>query len=262
VFHFALPENSQVSLQIIGDNCDVKRVEDFASYLLGNPSDIQEILENLHRNVLDKDGAVYVALTEKTPSDELFILGSSGLDQDSLVGLSWLRTTTQFPTIDCLNLKSEVYLPTKESWLEKYPQSALFREKLGIEEIICQPIIWNEGSQFCLSLAFGPQVSGRTRDLDTYRTLARLLQTYLEKTRERKVVTLEPPKSSMKRKIDALPARHQETVNLVINGLNNQEIAQKLGISVNTVKSDLKKIFKELGVSYRSQIYAEMIEEG
>jgi DNA-binding NarL/FixJ family response regulator len=65
----------------------------------------------------------------------------------------------------------------------------------------------------------------------------------------------------MKRKIEALPARHQETVNLVIQGLNNQEIAHKLGISVNTVKSDLKKIFKELGVSYRSQIYAEMIDE-
>ena len=77
----------------------MKRIEDFANYLLGNPSDIQEILENLHTKVLREDGAVYVALTEKTPQDELFILGSSGLDQDSLVGLSWLRTTTQFPTI-------------------------------------------------------------------------------------------------------------------------------------------------------------------
>ena len=48
---------------------------------------------------------------------------------------------------------------------------------------------------------------------------------------------------------------------LWFKGLNNQEIADQLGISINTVKSDLKKIFKELGVSYRSQIYAEMLDE-
>ena len=240
----------------------VKRVEDFAAYLLGSPSDLQEILHNLHKNVLAEDNAVYVALTEKSATGELFILGSSGLDQESLVGLSWLRTTTQFPTIDCLNSGSDVYLPSKEAWLEKYPQSALFREKLGIEEILCQPIHWSQESSYCLSLAFGTAKPGSSRDLELLRTLGRLFETYLENAREKKVATLEPPTSSMKRKIEALNVRHQETVHLVIKGLNNQEIADAQGISVNTVKSDLKKIFKDLGVSYRSQIYAEMIEEG
>ena len=240
----------------------MKRVEDFAAHLLGAPSDLQEILHNLHTNVLAEDNAVYVALTEKTANGELFILGSSGLDQESLVGLSWLRTTTQFPTIDCLNSGSDVYLPSKEAWLEKYPQSALFREKLGIEEILCQPIHWSQESSYCLSLAFGAATPGKSRDLELLRTLGRLFETYLDNAREKKVVTLEPPTSSMKRKIEALNERHQETVHLVIKGLNNQEIADAQGISVNTVKSDLKKIFKDLGVSYRSQIYAEMIEEG
>ena len=239
----------------------MKRIEDFAAYLLGAPSDLQEILQNLHKNVLAEENAVYVALTEKTETGDLFILGSSGLDQESLVGLSWLRTTTQFPTIDCLNSGSDVYLPSKEAWLEKYPQSALFREKLGIEEILCQPIHWNQGSSYCLSLAFGVAAPGKSRDLELLRTLGRLFETYLDKTRGNKVVTLEPPATSMKRKIEALNDRHRETVNLVIKGLNNQEIADAQGISVNTVKSDLKKIFKDLGVSYRSQIYAEMIDE-
>ena len=240
----------------------VKRVEDFAAYLLGSPSDLQEILHNLHKNVLAEDNAVYVALTEKSATGELFILGSSGLDQESLVGLSWLRTTTQFPTIDCLNSGSDVYLPSKEAWLEKYPQSALFREKLGIEEILCQPIHWSQDSSYCLSLAFGTATSGKSRDLELLKTLGRLFETYLDNAREKKVVTLEPPTASMKRKIEALNVRHQETVHLVIKGLNNQQIADAQGISVNTVKSDLKKIFKDLGVSYRSQIYAEMIDEG
>ena len=244
------------------DTRRVKRVEDFAAYLLGSPSDLQEILHNLRKNVLAEDNAVYVALTEKTATGDLFILGSSGLDQESLVGLSWLRTTTQFPTIDCLNSGSDVYLPSKEAWLEKYPQSALFREKLGIEEILCQPIHWSQESSYCLSLAFGAATPGKSRDLELLRTLGRLFETYLDNAREKKVVTLEPPTSSMKRKIEALNERHQETVHLVIKGLNNQEIADAQGISVNTVKSDLKKIFKDLGVSYRSQIYAEMIDEG
>ena len=244
------------------DTWRVKRVEDFAAYLLGSPSDLQEILHNLHKNVLAEDNAVYVALTEKSATGELFILGSSGLDQESLVGLSWLRTTTQFPTIDCLNSGSDVYLPSKEAWLEKYPQSALFREKLGIEEILCQPIHWSQDSSYCLSLAFGTSKPGKNRDLELLKTLGRLFETYLDNAREKKVVTLEPPTASMKRKIEALNVRHQETVHLVIKGLNNQEIADAQGISVNTVKSDLKKIFKDLGVSYRSQIYAEMIDEG
>ena len=244
------------------DTWRVKRVEDFAAYLLGSPFDLQEILNNLHKNVLAEDNAVYVALTEKSATGELFILGSSGLDQESLVGLSWLRTTTEFPTIDCLNSGSDIYLPSKEAWLEKYPQSALFREKLGIEEILCQPIHWSQESSYCLSLAFGAAKPGKNRDLELLKTLGRLFETYLDNAREKKVVTLEPPTASMKRKIEALNARHQETVHLVIKGLNNQEIADAQGISVNTVKSDLKKIFKDLGVSYRSQIYAEMIEEG
>jgi DNA-binding CsgD family transcriptional regulator len=239
----------------------VKRVEEFAAYLLSDPSDMQEIMQKLHTQVLSEDNAIYVALTEKSASGDLYILGSSGLDQESLVGLSWLRTSTQFPTIDCLNSGQDVYLPNKEAWLTSYPQSALFREKLGIDEILCQPIAWKPDSSFCLSLAFVASQPAQARDLEVLHTLARLLEKYLLKTQEKRVVTLEPPKSSMRIKIEALADRHRQTVELVIRGLNNQEIAQQLGISVNTVKSDLKKIFKELGVSYRSQIYAEMIGE-
>ena len=239
----------------------MKRVDEFAAYLLSDPSDMQEIMQKLHTQVLSEDNAIYVALTEKSASGDLFIVGSSGLDQESLVGLSWLRTSTQFPTIDCLNSGQDVYLPNKEAWLTGYPQSVLFREKLGIDEILCQPIAWKPDSSFCLSLAFAASQPAQARDLEVLHTLARLLEKYLLKTQEKRVVTLEPPKSSMKIKIEALADRHRQTVELVIRGLNNQEIAQQLGISVNTVKSDLKKIFKELGVSYRSQIYAEMIGE-
>ena len=239
----------------------MKRVEDFASYLLNNPREIQEILTELHEVVLKSDNSVFVALTEKNQGGEIFILASSGLDQDSLVGLSWLRISTQFPTIDCLNSAQEVYLPDQKAWLATYPQSALFREKMGIEEILCFPISWSTDSNYCLSMAFGERVAGRTRDLEMLRGFGRLLQTYLSQASKKSAALIEPPKVSMRRKIESLAPRQQETVTLVLQGLNNQEIADTLGISINTVKSDLKKIFKELGVSYRSQIYAEMLDE-
>lgn len=226
-----------------------------------NPVEIQEILEYLHRKILKDDHSSFVALTEKNPQGEVFILGSSGLDHDSLVGLSWLRTTTQFPTIDCLNSGEEVYIDSKQSWLQRYPQSALFREKMEIEEILCHPVTWRISSRYCLSLAFGPKRDSGSRDLDVFRAIARLFQSYLSTTQDRKEQVAQEPKAAMSRRIKSLAPRQQETVNLVIKGLNNQQIAEHLGLSVNTVKSDLKKIFKELGVSYRSQIYAEILGE-
>jgi RNA polymerase sigma factor (sigma-70 family) len=239
----------------------VERVENFASYLMTNPVEIQEILEHLHLKTFKDDNSSFVALTERNSQSEVFILGSSGLDHDSLVGLSWLRTSTHFPTIDCLNSGKEVYLDSRQSWLQRYPKSALFREKMGIEEILCHPITWHSSSRYCLSLAFGPQSGSGSHDLDFLRSIARLFQSYLSTTQDRKEQVAKEPKASMRRRIESLAPRQQETVELVIKGLNNQEIADHLGLSVNTVKSDLKKIFKELGVSYRSQIYAEILGE-
>jgi len=239
----------------------VERVENFASYLMTNPVEIQEILEHLHLKTFKDDNSSFVALTERNSQSEVFILGSSGLDHDSLVGLSWLRTSTHFPTIDCLNSGKEVYLDSRQSWLQRYPKSALFREKMGIEEILCHPITWHTSSRYCLSLAFGPQSDSGSHDLDFLRSIARLFQSYLSTTQDRKEQVAKEPKASMRRRIESLAPRQQETVELVIKGLNNQEIADHLGLSVNTVKSDLKKIFKELEVSYRSQIYAEILGE-
>ena len=104
-----------------------------------NPVEIQEILEQLHLNIFKYDNSSFVALTEKNSQGEIFILGSSGLDHDSLVGLSWLRTTTQFPTIDCLNSGKEVYIDSKQSWLQRYPQSALFERRWKLKRFSAIP---------------------------------------------------------------------------------------------------------------------------
>ena len=53
--------------------------------------------------------------------------------------------------------------------------------------------------------------------------------------------------------IEPLTTRELETLELVTQGLYNKEIADKLSISLETVKSHLKNIYQKLGVSNRQQ---------
>ncbi len=53
-----------------------------------------------------------------------------------------------------------------------------------------------------------------------------------------------------------LSPREQKLVKLVCDGQSNQEIAETLGRSVNTVKSELHAIFKKLGIPSRARLMA------
>lgn len=50
-----------------------------------------------------------------------------------------------------------------------------------------------------------------------------------------------------------LSPRERELVNLLAQGLRNTDLAQRLGISVNTVKQHLKRLFHKLGVRNRAE---------
>jgi DNA-binding NarL/FixJ family response regulator len=55
------------------------------------------------------------------------------------------------------------------------------------------------------------------------------------------------------RKID-LTRKEKEIVSLICHGYRNKEIAQKLAITEQTVKSHCNRIFKKVGVSDRLQL--------
>lgn len=56
-----------------------------------------------------------------------------------------------------------------------------------------------------------------------------------------------------------LSARETEVVNLVIKGSTNQEIADKLFISINTVKKHLYKIFNKTNSTSRTELIAKTL---
>jgi DNA-binding NarL/FixJ family response regulator len=64
--------------------------------------------------------------------------------------------------------------------------------------------------------------------------------------------------------IPLLTPREEQIVSLVIEGMPNQEIALKLGVSAHTVKNHLFRIYDKLGVSNRVELslYAQSSRDG
>jgi DNA-binding NarL/FixJ family response regulator len=61
---------------------------------------------------------------------------------------------------------------------------------------------------------------------------------------------------------DVLSARENQVLALVTDGYSNQEIADALGIALNTVKNHLRNILAKLGVRNRAQAAAYAVNHG
>ncbi|MEV6173851.1 response regulator transcription factor [Streptomyces sp. NPDC051954] len=73
----------------------------------------------------------------------------------------------------------------------------------------------------------------------------RLLERLSEPEPKPAAAPAEPP--------DGLTARETEVLGLIAEGLNNQEIARKLHVSIATVKTHINNIFAKTGLSDRAQ---------
>lgn len=73
------------------------------------------------------------------------------------------------------------------------------------------------------------------------------------------VIRFETPSDRAKNPLATLvrlTAREQKLVKLVSDGQSNQEIAEALGRSLNTVKSELHAVFRKLGIPSRARLMA------
>ncbi len=62
--------------------------------------------------------------------------------------------------------------------------------------------------------------------------------------------------------IQQLSEREREILSLVANGLSNQQIAHRLGISVNTVKVHLRNVFSKIGAASRTEASMYAVRTG
>ena len=62
--------------------------------------------------------------------------------------------------------------------------------------------------------------------------------------------------------LESLTDREGDVLDLLVQGLTNNQIAERLVISPNTVKRHLKAIFAKLGVSTRAAAVAKALGEG
>ncbi|HJP85652.1 MAG TPA: LuxR C-terminal-related transcriptional regulator [Gemmatimonadaceae bacterium] len=60
----------------------------------------------------------------------------------------------------------------------------------------------------------------------------------------------------------SLSRREQEILALLADGLLNKQIAARLGISTNTVKTHLELLFEKLGVATRAEAVATGVKRG
>ncbi|BBB90134.1 MAG TPA: response regulator transcription factor [Methylomusa anaerophila] len=59
---------------------------------------------------------------------------------------------------------------------------------------------------------------------------------------------------------DDLTLRENEVLNMVLLGFSNKEIAQRLGLTIGTVKSHCNNIYNKLGVHSRTQAIAKLLQ--
>ncbi|GAB4424627.1 MAG: response regulator transcription factor [Chloroflexi bacterium OHK40] len=61
---------------------------------------------------------------------------------------------------------------------------------------------------------------------------------------------------------DELSARELEVIRLLVGGASNKEIATALGLSENTIKTHLSRIFDKLGARSRAEVVAIALQRG
>jgi len=153
---------------------------------------------------------------------------SSNLDSDPQGGLKILRelrvsspTTCPILLLDCSD-----------------PEQVIDAFSAGAKGVACQTepfeVLCN-----CIRCVHAGQVWANSREL----------QWIIKALGDREPVRLVSAKG-----IPLLTRREKQVATMVVEGLTNQEIAVKLGVSAHTVKNHLFRIYEKLGISSRMEL--------
>jgi LuxR family maltose regulon positive regulatory protein len=167
--------------------------------------------------------------------------------------LSELQTKSQAANwIETLIIVKIVYailykhIGNKEKAIETLLESL---EYAANENILMSFIYYHDSIKDLLIDAFKIQANSKT---NIPKKLTDKLKLAIEKREKRKVINLE----------SGLSTRELDTLKLIAEDLSNQEIADKLFISLNTVKTHLKNIYLKFDVDNRTKAIAKAKELG
>jgi two-component system response regulator DctR len=66
--------------------------------------------------------------------------------------------------------------------------------------------------------------------------------------------------STIAKKLESLTPREREALDELLQGHNNREIAQSLGVTLRTVEENFRRIFRKMQVTSRSELIVEVYE--
>ena len=202
--------------------------------------------------LLEKDGGLWVEAAKTEALQQEPIAKSFPMEKSE--GLSKAVVRYVYRTLETVVLnqgeKTEIF--SRDPYVTR----------ADIKSTACLPILFRgipagvlylENS--LLEWVFTPERLELLKLLSAQLITAKKLQAYLEGESEGKNLTAVPM-------IEPLTARETEVLQLIAGGMSNPEIADRLGLTANTVKGYIKNIYGKLGANRRIQVVAKARELG
>jgi len=193
--------------------------------------------------ILEKGGELFIEAVKDSNSGET-VVRTIPLKDARKISKSVVRYVARTLETIVLNYEEGTGIFEKDPYIaESSPKS-----------IACLPLFF-QGVPFGVIYFENRYISGVFADnrleslqlLSTHIVYAKKLQSYLE---EDNVETMGEAQTYL---IDPLTERETEVLQLIAGGMSNKEIADSLGITINTVKGYIKNIYEKLGANRRVQ---------
>lgn len=152
-------------------------------------------------------------------------------------------------------------------------QAGLAQEHLPerLEILLLQALAWEQEKQEAqviahlsqaLALCSNQAFAGIWSEHSTTLTLLKKYQGQFSAQAQALIQRLWPGHFGTEAPTESLSLREIELLQLIEQGLSNQALAERLVVSLNTIKTHLKNVFRKLGVSSRTQALAKARQMG
>jgi len=147
-------------------------------------------------------------------------------------------------------------LPEKAEAIGLDLNSPFYRKHFKLPQALLVYVMRCERGAYDCMYIFSVEKAGQEVDL----TVLDLVMPHVDAALRRVKCLCSPSETEPELDGSSLSDREHEVLNWVSQGKSNEEIGQILGISRNTVKNHLKRIFAKMGVTARSQAVRVYLE--